>query len=237
MLKFIVASAVLILGVTASAAAPLAGSRSEGCVNCSPVRQHYASEDVSKATRDVDQPSVIGTSTRTPAEETTEYPNRSAGQSGGDCVNCPPPRKYDSIEVVKNTRDVDQSRVIDTDEVVQVRPKVKEVNKLVIHENETRNVGVVQHNHRIIEKETRYVKRAPAYHRPAPVHRVVQRVQTVYVPVMAQPVQNCGCPCTCSGSHAAYAQAYVYETAYAYGSRRAAAQQVLVPVTAAYGYR
>jgi hypothetical protein len=107
MLKFVVASAVLIFGVTASAAAPLAGSRNEGCVNCSPVRQHYASEDISKAARDADQPSVIGTSTKTPAEETTEYPNRSAGHPGGDCVNCPPPKKYDSIEVVKNTRDVD----------------------------------------------------------------------------------------------------------------------------------
>ena len=110
--------------------------------------------------------------------------------------------------------DVDQSRVINTEDVVQVRPRVREINKLVIHENETRNVGVIQHNHRIVEKETRYVKRAPVYRRAVPAYRV-PRVQTVLVPVVVQPVQNCGCPCTCSGSHSAYAAAYVYGAGYA----------------------
>ena len=121
---------------------------------------------------------------------------------------------------------------------MQVRPRVREINKLVIHENETRNVGVIQHNHRIVEKETRYVKRAPVYRRAVPAYRV-QHIQTVLVPVMMQPVQNCGCPCTCSGSHGAYAQAYVYGGGRAYGSGRGYVQQVLVPVTvpAGYGYR
>ena len=57
------------------------------------------------------------------------------------------------------------------------RRRTKETNKLIIHENETRNVGVIQHNHRIIEKEIRYVKRAPVYRHHAPAPRV--RVQTV----------------------------------------------------------
>ena len=65
---------------------------------------------------------------------------------------------------------------------------MREINKLIIHENETRNVGVIQHNHRIVEKETRYVKRAPVYHRAVPAYRV-PRVQTVLVPVVVQPVQ------------------------------------------------
>ena len=115
-------------------------------------------------------------------------------------------------------------------DVVQVRPRVREINKLVIHENETRNVGVIQHNHRIVEKETRYVetRAGPSARRPAYRVRVSR---PCYVPVVMQPVQNCGCPCTCSGSHSAYARAYVYGAGYAYGAGRGYVQQVLVPVT------
>jgi hypothetical protein len=127
---------------------------------------------------------------------------------------------------------------------VQVPPRVKEINKLIIHENETRNVGVIQHNHRIIEKEIRYVKRAPVYQRAVhryavPRYRVVQQVQTVLVPVATQPAQNCGCPCTCSGGHSAYASAYVYQPGYAYDAERGSMQKVWVPVAvpAGYGYR
>ena len=87
---------------------------------------------------------------------------------------------------------------------------MREINKLVIHENETRNVGVIQHNHRIVEKR----KRAPVHQRAVPAYRV-PRIQAVLVPVVVQPVQNCGCPCTCSGSHGAYAAAYVYGAGYA----------------------
>ena len=89
-----------------------------------------------------------------------------------------------------------------------------------------------------MSRETRYVKRAPVHQRAVPAYRA-QRVQTVLVPVVVQPVQNCGCPCTCSGSHSAYAAAYVYGGGHAYGSRRAYVQQVLVPVNlpAGYGYR
>ncbi len=40
-----------------------------------------------------------------------------------------------------------------------MRTRVKETNSLVIRQNETRLTGVVRHNHTIIEKEVRYVRR------------------------------------------------------------------------------
>ena len=75
-----------------------------------------------------------------------------------DCYKCPPPKNYDSQEVVKTTKDVDHSRVIETQSVVPSK-RVIETNHLIIRENETRNVGVVQHNHTIIEKELVLTKR------------------------------------------------------------------------------
>jgi hypothetical protein len=76
-----------------------------------------------------------------------------------DCYKCPRARpNYDSTEVIKDTKEVDHSRVIETQSVVPSR-RVIETNHLVIHENETRNVGTVQHNHTIIEKELVLTKR------------------------------------------------------------------------------
>ena len=160
-----------------------------------------------------------------------------AAPPNDDCVNCAPAKPYDSTEVVKTSHDVDQSRVINTEDVVQVRPSVKETNHLVVRENETRNVGVIQHNHKIIEKEIRYVKRALVYQHHAPAYRMP--MQIVYVPVVMQLAQPCGCPCTCYASQSAFAQAYVYGGSYAYHSGRSAVQQLLVPVTVqpGYGYR
>lgn len=81
------------------------------------------------------------------------------GVSGpGGCYRCPPPRNYDSTEVAKVTKDVDHSRVIETQSVVPSK-RVIETNHLIIRENETRNVGVVQHNHTIVEKELVLTKR------------------------------------------------------------------------------
>ena len=83
----------------------------------------------------------------------------SAGYGGQrDCYKCPPPRNYDSQEVVKKTRDVDHSRTIETQSVVPSK-RLIETNHLIIHENEVRNVGTVQHNHTIIEKELVLTKR------------------------------------------------------------------------------
>jgi hypothetical protein len=75
-----------------------------------------------------------------------------------DCYKCPPPRNYDSTEVLKTTKDVDHSRTIETQSVVPSK-RLIETNHLIIRENETRNVGVVQHNHTIIEKELVLTKR------------------------------------------------------------------------------
>ena len=61
-------------------------------------------------------------------------------------------------EVVKQTRDVEQSKVIETQSVVPSK-RLIETNHLIIQENETRNVGTIQHNHTIIEKELVLTKR------------------------------------------------------------------------------
>lgn len=84
----------------------------------------------------------------------------SAGGYGGrnDCYKCPPPKNYDSQEVIKTSKDVDHSRVIETTSVVPSK-RLIETNHLIIRENETRNIGVVQHNHTIIEKELVLTKR------------------------------------------------------------------------------
>ena len=75
------------------------------------------------------------------------------GVPARDCYKCPQPRpNYDSTEVLKQTRDIDHTRVIETQSVVPSK-RLIETNHLIVHENETRNIGTVQHNHTIIEKE------------------------------------------------------------------------------------
>jgi hypothetical protein len=84
-----------------------------------------------------------------------------SGGYGGrnDCYKCPRPRPhYDSTEVIKQTRDVDHSRVLETQSVVPSK-RLIETNHLIVRENETRNIGTVQHNHTIIEKELVLTKR------------------------------------------------------------------------------
>jgi hypothetical protein len=63
-----------------------------------------------------------------------------------------------SAEVIKQSRDVDHSRVIETQSVVPSK-RLIETNHLIVRENETRNIGTVQHNHTIIEKELVLTKR------------------------------------------------------------------------------
>ena len=74
--------------------------------------------------------------------------------------------------------------------VVPVRTRVNETNHLVIRQNETRTIGVVQHNHIIVEKEIRYVRRVPvrtAVEFVTHDYRVVERPDTVTVPVTYRP--------------------------------------------------
>jgi hypothetical protein len=213
MLKYAVATAMLIFAHAATMPPALAAPGDDA-----PAAKPYDSEEPARIRQEMDRRAPAPDAGAPAPAEYAPKPERSSGAPEQECANCPPPRRYDSTETVKKTRDVDQSRVINTESVVVVPPRVKEHNKLVIHENETRNVGTVQHNHTIIEKEIRYVKRPPAYH-PTVHHRVVKRVETVYVPV-PQP-QPCGCSCGCSSCGCAgggllqslgqshYGQAYV----------------------------
>jgi hypothetical protein len=114
---------------------------------------------------------------------------------GDECANCPPPRKYDSEQVVKTSRDIDRSRVINTTTVVPVRRSVKETNRLVVHQNTIRNVGVIRHNHTIIEKEVRYVHRVPidtVVEVITQKYRVVEKpANYIAVPAGRRPVRDC----------------------------------------------
>lgn len=163
MRKYVAAIVVFAIG---AALPPLAAAQAP-----------YDNEQVIRMKQEADRLRTTDSQSAAPVEEQTTDTERSADARSQNCANCPQPRPhYDNVEVVKTSRDVDQSRVINTESVVHVPPRKKETNKLIIRENETRNVGVVQHNHTIIEKEIRYVKRrAPIY--PA------YRVQTTYQPV------------------------------------------------------
>jgi hypothetical protein len=256
MLKYAVASVVLALGFSVSLPPASAAPQDDGVTIAPP--KPYNSEEPARIRQEMDRATEAPAnqyaparpsapvSQRAPIVERAPVAERPVEVPVRECADCPPPRHYDSTEVVKNSRDVDKSRVINTESVVEVPPRTREINKLVIQENEPRNVGVVQHNHRIIEKEIRYVRRAPVYRPPVqhyvPHYRPVQQVQTVLVPVAPQPVQSsCGCPCTCGGGHAAYASAttYVYQPGVAYDAQRGSMQKVWVPVAVnnGYGYR
>ncbi len=142
-----------------------------------------------------------------------------------ECRDCPPPKKYDSEEVVKSSHDVDKSGVVNTVTVVPVAPRYREHNHLIVHENETRLTGTVQHNNLIVEKEIRYVRRAPIYrpHYEVRHYRPVVQTQLVYVPIIQRqsgcgcnippppPVQSCG---NCGGVQVGYAG---YGSGYGYG--------------------
>jgi hypothetical protein len=103
-------------------------------------------------------------------------------------------RGYDSEEVIKNTRTIDRSRDINTVTEVPVRRRTRETNHLVIHKNETRNVGVIRHNRTIIEKEIRYVRRIPVV---TPVYivtrqyRLIEQPDTITVPAVQRRTLSC----------------------------------------------
>lgn len=111
------------------------------------------------------------------------------------CYKCPKPRDhYDSQEIVRTTREVDKSRVINTRSEVLVGRRVRETNHLIIRENQTRHVGVVQHNHTIYEVTPRYVVRVPKVTTVNYVtqhYRVVEMPAMITVPVSVRPVSRC----------------------------------------------
>ncbi len=103
------------------------------------------------------------------------------------CFNCPAPRPYyDSQETIRTTRDIDRSRVINTQTVVPASRQVRETNHLVVRHNKIRNVGVVRHNHTIVERDIRYVRRgAPA---ATVINLVVHNYRTTRGPHTDQPI-------------------------------------------------
>ena len=86
----------------------------------------------------------------------------------------------------------------------------KETNHLAIRENETRNVGVIQHNHTIIERVPRYVVRVPVVTTVSYVtqqYRVVETPATVTVPVSYRPARRCH-----GKRHSRYDSRYDYDS-------------------------
>ncbi|MCX7314071.1 MAG: hypothetical protein NTV56_20745 [Alphaproteobacteria bacterium] len=188
-LKFVAAGAVLGLAfVSPVAAAPL----NDECVDCTPAPSRYDTEEVIKKIQSANRLQE-SQDQAAPAEQPVAEEKRPRRARSTDCTDCPPPRKYDDRKVVKKVRNVDHSRVINTVTVVPAGRRVTETNRLVIEEDETRNTGVVQHNHTIVEKETRYVHRVPIVTTVNFVtrqYRVVEMPDTVSVPVTT-PVSRC----------------------------------------------
>lgn len=214
----------------------------------------YDNVQIEKMKQDADRQRAIETPAAAPAAESaTDDPlptDLRSDSRSRDCANCPPPRKYDNVEVVKTSKDVDQSRVINTQSVVHVPPRTKETNKLIVRENETRNVGVVQHNHTIIEKEIRYVKRrAPAYRVQTTYQPVCQSGALVYwivrrggeASIVSPDVQvgygnPCHRPCDCGTTAESYAPRYAYRQSTSYDVG-VPARTISIPVQAYGAYR
>ncbi len=212
MMKHAFAGAVLIAGLIAAAPASAQLLPAEKCYDCPQPREHYDTQETIRTTRDVDHSRVIETQSEAPAprrgkaaqrpraiETQSEIPAsrqaKPALRARAECHDCPKPREhYDTQETIHNTRDVDHSRVIETQSEAPVSRRVKETNHLVIRENETRNVGVVQHNHTIIERVPRYVVRVPVVTTVSFVtqnYRVVETPATMTVPVQYRPAPRC----------------------------------------------
>ena len=165
-LKFAAAGMALLLGLTAPVAA---------------------------APRDDDN--VDAASSRYDSAEVIRKIGDASRSRTSDCSDCQPRRHYDDQKVVKKVRNVDHSRTINTVTVVPAGRRVRETNHLVIQNNETRHVGVVQHNHVIVEKEIRYVRRVPITTTVNFVthnYRVMERPADASIPVVPRRNYECG---------------------------------------------
>ena len=214
MMKHAFAGTVLIAGLTAAAPASAQLLPADKCYDCPKPRDHYDTQETIRTTRDVDHSRVIETQSETPVPrwmKGVQLPRSStydtqqairpareakpAPRARAECVDCPRPREhYDTQETIRTTRDVDHSRVIETQSEVPVSGRMKKTNHLVIRENETRNVGVVQHNHTIIERVPRYVVRVPVVTTVSFVtqnYRVVETPATMTIPVQYRPARRC----------------------------------------------
>jgi hypothetical protein len=149
MLKFAVAGVCLALATCASSAQTVVAP-AQRCLDC---------RDQSREGQSVKE-----------TENTTPAPSPA-------CSDCPLPKGFDSQEVIKNVRTIDHSKVINTITVVPAGPRGKATRHLIIHLNETRHVGVIQHNHTIIEKTIRNVRRPQ---RSKKHHRVPVRYESIW---------------------------------------------------------
>jgi hypothetical protein len=184
-LTFAVGAAALAFALTApAAAAPDSDDSSDAASS------RYDSAEVIRKISDLSRHTDGTASSDRRGTET----KRTSHSHTGECADCQPRRRYDDQEVVKKVHNVDRSRVINTVTVVPASPRVREINRLVIRKNEIRNVGVVQHNHIIVEKDIRYVQRVPVTTTVNFVtqnYRVVERPATVSISVA--PPRNYEC--------------------------------------------
>jgi hypothetical protein len=184
-LKFAALSIAMVLGLAAPAAA---APGDEDGVDAASSRY-----DTPEVIQKIVSRSRDTESTGSSSRHTTDT-RRVKRSRTSECFDCQPRRHYDDQKVVKKVRNIDHSRVINTVTVVPAEPRVRETRRLVIQKNEIRHVGVVQHNHIIVEKEVRYVRRTP----PTTVnfvthnYRVVERPAMVSVQVVPSRTYECG---------------------------------------------
>ncbi len=185
-LKFAAVAAAIVFGLaTPATAAP----DDEDGTNAASSRYDSA-EVIQKIASRSRNANVTNSSSRRSMET-----KRTGRSHTSECFDCQPRRHYDDQKVVKKVRNIDHSRVINTVTVVPAERRVRETNRLVIRKNEIRHVGVVQHNHIIVEKEVRYVRRIPAMTTVNFVthnYRVVERSATVSIPVVPRRNYECG---------------------------------------------
>jgi hypothetical protein len=185
-LKFAVVAATMVFGLAAPAtAAP--GEDDSADAASSRYDSAEVIEKIISRSRDIES---AGSSSRRSTET-----RRASRSHTSECFDCQPRRHYDDQKVVKKVRNIDHSRVINTVTVVPAERRVRETNRLVIRKNEIRHVGVVQHNHIIVEKEVRYVRRVPVTTTVNFVthnYRVIERPATVSIPVVPRRNYECG---------------------------------------------
>jgi len=185
-LKFAAAGIALLLGLTAPVAA---APRNDDNVDAASSRY-----DSPEAIRKIGSASRSRDAAASSSPRSTETPRVNRSRTD-ECSDCQPRRHYDDQKVIKKVRNVDHSRTINTVTVVPAGRRVREINRLVIQNNETRHVGVVQHNHIIVEKEIRYVRRVPvttAVNFVTHNYRVMERPAAVSIPVVPRRNYECG---------------------------------------------
>ena len=130
--------------------------------------------------------------------------------------------------MVKQTRDVDHSRIIETQSVVPSR-RLIETNHLIIHENETRNVGAIQHNHTVIEKELRESRRNVDNKYVNTTQNMVENkyntqrqhvVEEREIPGVVRDLRECNCESPTTGTYSGAPAVQSYGSARKYAKSR-----------------